>query len=579
MAGLRITESELRRIVVDELELVSGTEFDRARAMTARLGIPLEHALVERGQLPYGFLIKQLASAWGVRYVDLKLSDIDPAVLRLLKEEYAREHKVIPFAKRDRTVSIAMVDPRDRTRIDEISRLTGSKVEPCLATEENVLRALLLYKGDLRRLLERAATEVSPSKVSAGAGEGGESAVDLVNRLLEYAAATKASDIHIEPYEFETIVRYRVDGILREVLSLPAASHQSLVARVKILAGLRIDERRVPQDGRFESAVGGVRMDLRVSSLATQWGEKIVLRVLAKSQRPPELEELGLDERDLQTLAANMSRPHGLILITGPTGSGKSTTLYGMVARLAAERNNTVNLSTVEDPIEHTIARVNQIPINPAAGVHFATALRALLRQDPDIIMLGEIRDLETAQVAVRSALVGRLLLSTLHTNDATGAVARLLDMGVEPFLLASTLNLVVAQRLVRRICPACRETLEEGASELLALRSRPDFGEVLESLRRHGAVGSGAQAIEHLRLFRGRGCAHCSGTGFSGRIGMFELYVVGDEERKMIVERRDTAVIRNAARAKGMRTMFEDGLAKAFMGETTLDEILRVAV
>jgi type II secretory ATPase GspE/PulE/Tfp pilus assembly ATPase PilB-like protein len=383
----------------------------------------------------------------------------------------------------------------------------------------------------------------------------------------------------VEPYELETLVRVRIDGVLHEVMSLPPAAIAPLAARIKVLARLRIDERRVPQDGRFDVDLGGFRLELRVSTMLTHWGEKLVLRVLTREQLQPDLEDLGLAAADRETVLRNALRPHGMLLVTGPTGSGKSTTLYALLARIGAERQNVVNISTIEDPVEYAVPRISQMAVNPAAGVDFATGLRALLRQDPDIIMLGEMRDRETAEIAVRAALVGRLLLSTLHTNDATSSVPRLLDMGVEPYLVASTLALVVAQRLVRRICVACRESVAPDDALLAVVRGHPDFDATIDVLRRAGVLGAGPDPLGAIRVFRGTGCMHCGGRGFRGRLGLFELFEIGDGVRRMIMERRDAASIRRAAIAAGMKTIFQDGLAKVVLGETTLDEVFRVAL
>jgi type II secretory ATPase GspE/PulE/Tfp pilus assembly ATPase PilB-like protein len=405
------------------------------------------------------------------------------------------------------------------------------------------------------------------------------SAVDLVTQMLEYAVVAGASDIHIEPYELEMLVRYRIDGVLQEVLSLPPTAQAPVVARVKVLSAMRIDERRVPQDGRFEADLAGFRVDLRTSSVPTRWGEKIVMRVLSPEVGAADLDDLGLGGVDYETLLRSLARPYGMILVTGPTGSGKSTTLYAMLRRLAVEKQNAVNISTIEDPIEYTMPRVTQIPINAAAGLDFAGGLRALLRQDPDVIMVGEIRDRETVDIGVRAALVGRLFLSSLHTNDATAAVPRILDMGVEPFLLASTLILVVGQRLVRRICVGCRQSrpIDEGA--LAVLRARPDFAATLQVLRSDGVIGAGDEALASVRAFAGSGCPQCKGTGFRGRVALFELFVVDESIRRMIMEARDGAAIREAAITRGMKTMFQDGLGKVLLGETSLEEVFRVAV
>jgi type II secretory ATPase GspE/PulE/Tfp pilus assembly ATPase PilB-like protein len=403
--------------------------------------------------------------------------------------------------------------------------------------------------------------------------------VALLDRILEFAAVVRATDIHIEPYELEAIVRYRIDGVLFEMLSLPAELVPGLVSRTKIMAGMRIDERRAPQDGRFDADLGGYRLDLRVASMPTLWGEKIVIRLLPLGSTVFGLEDLGMGESEYEIFLRNIMRPHGMILVTGPTGCGKTTTLYAAVNRLGTEHRSNVNITTIEDPIEYTIPRVSQTRINPAAGVTFASGLRAILRQDPDVIMIGEIRDLETAEVAIRAALIGRMLFSTLHTNDATGAVARLLDIGVEPFLLASTLVLVVAQRLVRRICTSCRESTDLGATLMSTLRSRTDLDQAILVLQHEGVLSKEQDPLSQVRVFRGKGCQQCNGSGFRGRLGIFELFEIDDQTKQMIVERRGSSLIRAAAIEKGMKTMLQDGLAKAFLGETTLDEVLRVAV
>jgi type IV pilus assembly protein PilB len=577
--GLRVSEDELRRFLVNRLEIMDAADFDKACRMAARLRIPLERAVVERGRIPLGFLLAQLAETWGIDYIDLKVNDVKPEALGVLTEEYARTRVVVPFALEDRVLRVAMWNPRDHHVRDDIERMTGRKVRPYLAPEPAIRRAHLLYKGDLRAMLERAGVDAAAQTVRRGPGSDDGSAVELVDRILEYAAVAGASDIHIEPYELETLVRYRVDGVLQEVLSLSPTTLTSLVARIKVRASMRIDERRAPQDGRFEADLGGVKIDLRVSAVPTHWGEKVVMRVLSKEAVLLDLEDLGLAPASYQIMLRNILRPHGMILITGPTGSGKTSTLYAMLVRTGAERGNVVNISTIEDPVEYTIPRIVQIPVNPTAGVEFAAGLRALLRQDPDVIMVGEIRDRETADIAMRAALVGRLLISTLHTNDSTGAVPRLLDMGVEPFLLASTLTLVVAQRLVRRICLSCRESMAPDEAVLRALRARPDFEQTVTVLRAEGVLGGADDPLAGARFFRGKGCVQCGGTGFRGRLGIFELFEIDERVRAMIMDQRDASALRREAIAAGMKTMVQDGLAKVFLGETTVEEVLRVAL
>jgi type IV pilus assembly protein PilB len=580
MLGLRVTEEELRALLVTRLEVLGEVEFEKARKMAARLAIPIERALADQCRIPLEFILKQLADSWGVDFVDLKVGDVKLDALRAVPVEMARTHMVMPFERTGMTLRVAMCDPRDRKVQEDIQRRAGLQVVPCLTPEMAIRRAHLLYNEELRGMLERSTVDEVASVLRARrAGEEERSAVDLVNRMLEFAVVTGASDIHIEPFELEGLVRCRIDGVLRDVLSLPRPLLAPVVARVKILATMRIDEHRAPQDGRIDMDLGGFKADLRASALPTQWGEKLVLRVLSKEASVIDLEGLGLDPTGYQIVLRNLLRPFGMLLITGPTGSGKSTTLYAMLQRLAAERQNMVNISTIEDPVESTIPRVNQIPINLPAGLDFAAGLRALLRQDPDVIMVGEIRDRETAELGVRAALLGRLLLSTLHTNDATAAVPRLLDMGIESFLLASTLSLVVGQRLVRRICTSCRESLTPEESVLRALQARPDFEATMRVLGDQGVLSKGADPLSTLRLFRGKGCQQCSGTGFKGRLGVFELFEIDEQVRGMIMERRDAASIRAAAVSRGMKTMFQDGLAKVFLGETTLEEVFRVAL
>ena len=575
MLALQISEEELRALVVDELAVVDKAEFEAVRRMAARLRIPLERALVERGRVPIGFVLVRVAEAWGVGFVDLKVSDVKLEALRVLTEEYARKNLLLPFELRDAALHVAMWNPRDRRVIDEVQRTTGRKVVPFLAPENSIRRGHLLYKSSLREMLERSVADETMRVDADGWAASDRSAAELLTRILEYAAVARASDIHIEPYELEILVRYRVDGTLREVLSLPPAALQSLVARVKILSQMRIDERRAPQDGRFEVDLGGFTIDFRVSTLPTMWGEKIVLRVLSREGIVLDLEDLGLTPRDHAIVLRNVLRPYGMILITGPTGSGKTTSLYSMLVRLGIERQNVVNISTIEDPIEYNLPRINQVAVNPNAGVEFATGLRALLRQDPDIIMVGEIRDRETVEIAVRAALVGRLLISDpahQRRDRRRAAPAR------HGFLLASTLGMALAQRLVRRICASCRQSVTPDASILAALRERGDFERTVEVLRSEGVMSAAGDPLSSIRLFHGQGCVQCNGSGFRGRLGVFEVFEVDDRIRSMIMERRDATAIRNEAIERGMKTMFQDGLAKTLLGETTLEEVFRVA-
>jgi type IV pilus assembly protein PilB len=577
---LQVSETEFRELVVDSLELVTPEEFEGARSLARRFHLPLEEALAERSHVPLKFLLEQLAQRWKVQFIELGVAEIRPAALHRIGEEYARAHLVVAFNVDQRSLSVAMANPRDSQTIAELSHRTGLRVVPYLAARENIERAHLLYRGNLLDLLRQAAERPDEADTEVGRPDPETDATRLLTQILEYAALSRASDIHIEPYEHETLVRYRIDGVLHEVLALSPEVIVPLVARIKALASMRIDDRRSPQDGRLDGEVGALKLDLRVSCLPTYWGEKVVMRVLAKQHMTIDLETLGLVDADRERVLRMISRPHGMILVTGPTGCGKSTTLYALLARLGSERKNLVNISTVEDPVEHPLPRVSQINLNPAAGITYASGLRALLRQDPDIIMVGEIRDRETAETAVRAALVGRLLLSTLHTNDAPTAVPRLIDMGIEPFLLASTLSMVIAQRLVRRICFSCRESIDGDASVLEALSGeRPGFAEALRVSRSQVALFGTEHQPNVLRLFRGKGCQQCNGTGYSGRVGVFEILEIDDDIKRLILSKPDAASIRNVAARTTLKTMYQDGLAKAILGETTLDELTRLIV
>ncbi len=578
MAGLRVSDEELKNLLVTQLEIMDDGEFEKVRSLAARFKIPIEQALVERGGIPLRFLLEQLGKTWGVEYTELRASHINSEVIRIVPEEYARSHLLIPIEARDGQLHVAMWDPRDQKAIEEVQRMAWMRVVPHLTTDTSIHRALLLYKGDLRAILERVAEKQEAARRGED-DEEGQSAIELLDSILEYAAVAEASDIHIEPFEFEGIIRFRVDGALQDVLSLPSSAMPSLVARIKLLSEMRIDEKRLPQDGRFDATYGGLKLDLRVSTMPTHWGEKTVIRVLSKERSLLDLEDLGFSPADREIVVRNIQRPFGMILITGPTGSGKTTTLYATINRLHMERHNVINISTVEDPVEYTMPRVNQVSINPVAGLNFASGLRTLLRQDPDVIMVGEIRDRETVEMAISAALVGRLLLSTLHTNDATVAVPRLLDMGVEPFLINSTLVLVIAQRLVRRICVHCRQSIPLERAILDRLRARPDYEETIRVLQAQGVLGKAADPLAGIHVFRGPGCPQCLNTGYRGRLGVFELFEIDDYARELILARADSTAIRKAAIARGMRTMFWDGLAKAFMGETSIEEIFRVAL
>jgi type II secretory ATPase GspE/PulE/Tfp pilus assembly ATPase PilB-like protein len=399
--------------------------------------------------------------------------------------------------------------------------------------------------------------------------------MDTITALAEL---TEASDIHIEPNEEETLIRFRIDGLLRRMSRYPRSHHASLIARIKVLANLRIDERRIPQDGRFSADAGGQLLDFRVSTVPSAWGEKAVLRVLRKEAGFVDLANLGMLETDLEIVRRYLRRPYGMILVCGPTGSGKSTSLYAFLQEIGSERIEVLNISTVEDPIEYAIPCVTQMSIQPEIDFTFAAGLRSLLRQDPDIIMVGEIRDRETADIAVRASLTGRLLLSSLHTNDAVGTVPRLLDMGIESFLVSSTLTLVIAQRLVRKLCTLCRRSYEPTGETLKLVSERFD-ARATSILARIGVLPQGPDPMRGVRLFRAAGCPQCGHSGYQGRTAVFEILEVDDAFREAIRERRDTLTIRRMAIDRGMKPLAVDGLAKVVLGITDLDEVIRSTV
>ena len=567
-----ITAVETKRLFVDDLAVVTTDDFEKSQSLARKLHIPIEQAIAERGRVPMQFIMEQVAASWGLQFTALKTSAINPVIMRMIPLNVARAANAVAFGFDAGRLSVALVDPRNQRTLDELRRVTGKEIVPFLAEATAVQRAHLLYRQEIRDLMRREADRTAVET------SGTADATSLMTRVLDFAAVSGASDIHIEPYADELLIRCRIDGVLQDVLTLPPPAGGPLTTRIKVLAGMRIDEKRIPQDGRFDHDAGGVPLDLRVSSLPTHFGEKLVLRVITRDTRTFDLEALGMRDDDYAQVSACLARPHGLVLVTGPTGSGKSTTLYSMVTRLTAERQSLVNISTIEDPVEHELPRVAQVSVNELAGIDFAGGLRALLRQDPDIIMVGEIRDRETAEIAVRAALVGRLVLSTLHTNDTPTTIPRLIDMGVEPFLLSSTLSMVVAQRLVRRICDNCRERVPVDDDVRAMLETRPDWSTLLGHLRERGTIRSDAEELSDLRLFHGRGCAQCGGSGFRGRTGVFEILRVNDEMRHAIISRPGAATIAALAADAGYRTMFEDGLTKVILGETTLREVLRVA-
>ena len=560
--------------------LVSDGRIAQAQAdtvMTESLstGAPVEDILLKKRLVSDVDLAKAKATSLNIPFVTLAGRAITPAIVNFISEPVARKYVLIPFEFDGKTneLSVAMADPLDSQVIEFIEKKSGKRIHPFMALKDDILSAIdETYSQNLGEDVTAALKEtMEPEVKTYEAGRLGEvireaPIAQIVLATLEQAIHLRASDVHIEPQVGDTRVRYRVDGILQERLVLPKRLHDAVVSRIKILGDMKIDEKRIPQDGRFNFKMGVQEVDLRVSTLPTVHGEKIVMRLLKKSGGIPTLPELGLRGLALKNLETQIARPHGIILVTGPTGSGKTTTLYAVLSKL---NNNRVNIMTLEDPVEYEIPGVNQVQINPTAGLTFATGLRSFLRQDPNIILVGEIRDRETTELGIQAALTGHLMFSTLHTNNASGAIPRLLDLGAEPFLIVSSLNCVVGQRIARKICPTCKEEYDPQDSV------KKDMMDVL------GVFGPKDKQI---RLYRGKGtvtgaaCAACGGAGYLGRIGIFEVFPVSVDIARLIATRASTEDIETVAVKEGMITMKQDGYMKALEGVTTIEEILRVA-
>lgn len=516
-------------------------------------------------------LVKAKSQLYGISYADLSISPTSPEALATITQEVAERFKILPLSidRANKSLSLAMVDPLDLSAIEFVEQKTGLHVKAFYA-EESQIKSIIetSYASSLSKEVTAALKDVIPEaekiKTLGYTQRPGlireEKIVEVVRHMLEFAVTARASDIHVEPQEKITRVRYRVDGILQEKLVIPKQLHESLISRIKILSGMKIEEKRIPQDGRFNFKTGNEDIDLRVSSLPTTWGEKIVMRLLKKTGGIPGLPELGLRGRALKNLGDAILRPHGIIIICGPTGSGKTTTLYSLISRI---NTASVNIVTLEDPIEYKIPGVNQVQVNPTIGLTFASGLRSFLRQDPNIILVGEIRDRETADLAIQASLTGHLVFSTLHTNDAAGALPRLLDMGAEPFLLASSMTAVVAQRVLRKI----DVNSKEGYS--------PD-AKVVEDMK--NVLGPLWNIAEPVTIYKGKPTADNNNSGYLGRIGIFEVMPISEKIGKLILERSASTAIEHQAREDGMVTLKQDGYMKVVEGISSIEEVLRVA-
>ena len=526
-------------------------------------GKALGRVLVDHGFLTESQLVAALAQQIGLEFVDLSDYPVDGSIVARVSGAICRKHNALPLRIDDEgKLLLAMADPANVFAIDDIRSLTGFDVRPVVATRADVLSAIDRYYradsdlDDLTAVMELEDDDADLSNLKEVVEDA--PIVKYVNLLITQAIQDRASDIHLEPNERSLIVRYRIDGVLHQVMQSPKNIQAGVISRLKIMADINIAERRIPQDGRLSVNANGKKIDLRVATLPTVWGEKIVMRILDNSQAAMDLSDLGFSQRNYENFSESFRKPYGMILVTGPTGSGKSTTLYATLNQIARPE---VNVITVEDPVEYRLAGINQVQTNAKAGLTFASALRSILRCDPDIVLIGEIRDHETAQIAVEAALTGHLVLSTLHTNDAPSAITRLTEMGLEPFLVGSAVDGVLAQRLARRLCKKCKEPYEPTPEALVQARFPWQDGEPLPT------------------LYRPAGCSACSKTGYKGRLALHEVMAVSEGIERLAVERASSASITELAREEGMVTLREDGLDKVLRGITSMDEILRVVV
>ena len=565
-----IGEICLRLKLITEDQLRQALEKQKQLSTQESLGDVLLHMgfITERDR------VRCLGEQWGVPFIDVTETEPEPDALKTVSQEIARRQKVLPIARKNGKLTLAMKNPLDIFTIDEIRLMTGVEVEPMVSVEEDIVAAINRFyrtEASVKEAVSEVMRDIEGGQIDFTTSDKMEEedfsieqlkelseeapVIRLTNLIIGRAVADGASDIHIEPGREGVRVRFRIDGVLHEALAVPKKIQASLISRVKIMAEMDIAEKRAPQDGRIGALIEGKQFDFRVSTLPSVYGEKVVLRILDKSSISIGLNKLGLLAETLERFESLIMRTYGIILVTGPTGSGKSTTLYSVLSKLNSGEKN---ILTIEDPVEYELAGITQSQINSRAGLTFATGLRTMLRQDPNIIMVGEIRDAETALIAIEAALTGHLVLSTLHTNDAPGAVTRMLDMGVEPFLIASGVVGVLAQRLVRVICTKCKE----------------QYKPPIDAVKR---LGIKLDADSSVTFYRGKGCDYCKGSGYKGRIGIYELMAITDQIRDLILARSSSYAIREAAIQDGMKTLRDDAMEKILLGTTSLEESIRV--
>ncbi|MBI2100756.1 MAG: type II/IV secretion system protein [Candidatus Vogelbacteria bacterium] len=568
-----------------ESELMPAGEVEKLSAEAKSSGKALEEIFLASGRIKEDDFRRIKAYLLGIPFVNLKREKIERDTLFMIPEPIARKHNIVAFRQKGQELEVAMLDPEDLEAIEFIKKSVGLKILPRLTDNDSIRQILLQYQKSLKAEFGVIIQAEAERLEKAGLPTGGEGAaagelkklaeglpvVKIVDTLLRHAILQQASDIHIEPYEKELVIRYRIDGVLHDAMILPKTAAAGIIARIKILSNLRLDEKRLPQDGRFKIETAGQKVSFRVSILPTFYGEKVVMRLLPDTVKSLTLEQLGFHGRGLERIHGGIRGKTGIILVTGPTGSGKTTTLYTILDLL---NQPDVNISTIEDPIEYQIPRINQTQVKPEIGFTFANGLRALVRQDPDIIMVGEIRDEETANLAINAALTGHLVLSTLHTNSAAAAIPRLLDMKVEPFLVVSTVRLIVSQRLVRQFC-ASRESYALTEAELKKLESRVDLERVLEALKEDQAVPPDESWLK-IPFYRPQPSVECP-DGYTRRIGIHEVLTMSPAIKELLMKGETATRLEEQAKSEGMLTMLEDGIYKAARGITSLEEVFRV--
>ncbi|RJQ33124.1 MAG: type IV-A pilus assembly ATPase PilB [Actinobacteria bacterium] len=560
---MKKSKKKLGQIVLDAGLI---TEQQLEQALNEQDGKPIAKTMVELGMVSEAQIASALAKEMGIPYVDLANYKLNHHASTAIPQDLAQRYEVIPIDFEDDALVVAMFDPSNVFAIDDLRILTGYEIRPVISTESDILNAIsLAYQADqqLEEVVDTVDSEIDIESLDDAAEDVTEVAdknspvVKIIDSLLVESVRQNANDIHVEPQENEVRIRYRIDGVLHDVTNSPKKIQGGLISRLKIMSGLDIAERRVPQDGRFGLKIDGKAVDFRVATLPTVYGEKVVIRLLEKESINIGLPELGMSKYSLDSFSKSFTKPYGAILVTGPTGCGKTTTLYAALTQLNSIEKN---LITVEDPVEYKVDGVNQVQINMRAGLTFAAGLRSILRNDPDIVMIGEIRDKETAKIAIESALTGHLVLSTLHTNDSPSTLTRLIEMDVEPFLIASAVDVIVAQRLARKLCKYCKQEFKPSKESLLK-------------------AGFETDKLAGKTFYRAVGCKKCSNTGYKGRVGIFEIMRINEEIQKLTVGRATGQEIKRAAIKAGMKTLKQDGFEKVMDGVTSLEEIVRVTV